>query len=387
MTLLTKTDQLNRFVQSVIKEGCSFIAVDCEFVRKTTYWPQLGLIQLATPGQSIMIDPLSKEIELSPLCQLLYHPNLIKVFHSGRQDIEIFYHLFQRCPAPLFDTQIAAGFLGFGESISYERLVKEILEYSLDKEDQYTNWLQRPLTPSQLRYAMGDVYHLQQLYTLLIQKLQKEGRQDWVLEESRVLANPDLYQNSPKTVWQKFKPPFSKWRFISVFWDLVTWRETQAQSLNLSRVVLAEHQLLVDLSQKPFLEKDVFQSFLKGYRQRILSLKLGDIFYECYRAAWDFMNSTDDRLEDRKQQIRLYFQEQDYAALSLEQKKHVKDLRLQLQTLADTLKIPCSFLAGRRDIESWVRCPHPGHKFLKGWRQKVLQETLEPFQAENGLQF
>ena len=219
-TLIHTPEQLQNFCQTLLKEGPSFIAVDCEFVRQTTYWPELGLIQLATPQQAVIIDPIICQLSLQPLKAVLKDSKILKVFHSGRQDIEIFYHLFQECPFPVFDTQIAAAFVGLGESLAYEKLVYKLLQIKIDKGEQFTNWLQRPLSPRQLDYAINDVLYLKQIYRLLKDRLHNLGRQDWVQESFLNLSKTENYFNNPQDVWKKLKPSFTNWRYLSILWGL-----------------------------------------------------------------------------------------------------------------------------------------------------------------------
>lgn len=381
--MLTSTQDLSNFVAAVLSDGIAFIAVDCEFVRQTTYRPLLGLIQMATTQDVVLIDPLAPGLDLSVLKPLLTHPPLTKVFHSGRQDIEIFYHLFQECPAPLFDTQIAAAFVGLGEGIGYEKLVKDILGLTIDKAEQYTDWLQRPLTDNQLNYALHDVLYLRQIYPLLCQRLERLNRQEWPLEEFAYLSNPELYKLSPEKAWQKINLPKGKWQALSLLWDLAAWREQYAYQANLSRNILADNRLLTNLCQHPFLTVTPMQEWLKDYRQQILNQGCFDDFYACYQQAFTFLQTPSPALDQRKQDIKNYLQQHSRNPLNSHQKQQVLYLRKGLQAIADTLNLPLSYLANRRDLESFVRHATTDHKLTKGWRRNLVDDFLSHFRSEN----
>src|SRR3712207_2772655 len=166
-----------------------FIAVDTEFMRETTYWPKLCLIQVAGPDEAAVIDPLAEGLDLAPLLNLLRDETLMKVFHAGRQDIEIFNNLGV-IPAPVFDTQIAAMAAGYGEQIAYDALVRQMLKVDIDKSSRFTDWARRPLSAAQLSYALADVVHLAEAFPKLRERLEKKGRLAWVAEEMKDLIDP-----------------------------------------------------------------------------------------------------------------------------------------------------------------------------------------------------
>ena len=195
INLIENTEQLSKFCK--ILEDQPFITIDTEFIREKTYYPRLCLLQVGCPETAAVIDPLAAEIDLSVFYKLLANEKIVKVFHSGRQDIEIFHHLAGFIPAPLFDTQIAAAACGFGEASSYETLVNKITLREIDKTCRYTNWSSRPLDKKQLEYALGDVTHLVDIYLYLKDYLEKNNRTDWIKEETELLCNPKLYECPP----------------------------------------------------------------------------------------------------------------------------------------------------------------------------------------------
>jgi ribonuclease D len=227
MQPITTTAELAEFCKSL--KGQPFIAVDTEFMRETTYWPKLCLIQVAAPnGAEACIDPLSEDLELDPLLDVLRDETVLKVFHAARQDVEIFNNL-GAMPRPLFDTQIAGMAAGFGEQIAYDALVRQMLKIELDKSSRFTDWARRPLADSQLTYALADVTHLAKLFPMLRDRLVKGGRMAWVEEEMLALTDPALYDVDPENAWKRLKPRKHTAKYLAVFKAVAAWRERTAQ--------------------------------------------------------------------------------------------------------------------------------------------------------------
>src|SRR6478672_883216 len=187
MTPITTTADLAVFCSKL--KGQPFVAVDTEFMRETTYWPKLCLIQAAAPSAEACIDPLAEGLDLEPFLEILRDETILKVFHAARQDVEIFNNL-QAMPRPLFDTQVAGMAAGYGEQIAYDALVRQMLKIELDKSSRFTVWARRPLSDAQLTYALADVTHLAALYPILKSRLEKEGRLGWVHDEMQNLCDP-----------------------------------------------------------------------------------------------------------------------------------------------------------------------------------------------------
>jgi ribonuclease D len=226
MTPITTTAELTTFCQRI--QGSPFVAVDTEFMRETTYWPKLCLIQAATPEAEAVIDPLAPDMDLSPLLAIMADERIEKVFHAARQDVEIFSNL-GAIPRPLFDTQIAGMAAGFGEQIAYDALVRHMLKIDLDKSSRFTDWARRPLSDAQLTYALADVTHLASLFPLLRGRLQDGGRLDWVTEEMRAMTDPALYDVDPENAWKRLRPRRQTAKYLSVFRAVAAWRERTAQ--------------------------------------------------------------------------------------------------------------------------------------------------------------
>lgn len=247
MRIITTTDELARF-SADLRERPHF-AVDTEFMREKTYWPILCLIQAAAEGVEAIIDPMASGIDLSPFLDTLRDKRTIKVFHAARQDVEIFYQLTGEAPAPLFDTQIAAMACGFGEQIGYEPLMRSLLNASIDKGSRFTDWSRRPLSDAQLHYALSDVTHLRDAYSLLRRRLEAEQRLSWVEAEMEALRDPGLYRVDPKTAWSRLKLRGVRPNDIGPIIKLAEWREKEAQEKNLPRGRILKDEAIFELAR------------------------------------------------------------------------------------------------------------------------------------------
>ncbi|HEV2365232.1 MAG TPA: ribonuclease D [Caulobacteraceae bacterium] len=245
MTPITTTAELSRFCSHLA--GAPFVAVDTEFMRETTYWPKLCLIQAAAPEGEAVIDPLAAEIDLAPFLTVLRDERTLKVFHAARQDVEIFNNL-GALPNPLFDTQIAAMAAGFGEQVAYESLVRQMLKAQVDKSSRFTDWARRPLSESQLAYALADVTHLARLYPMLRQQLESAGRLAWVTEEIAAIADPALYDVDPENAWRRLKPRRHSARYLAVFRAVAAWRERTAQNRDQPRGRILRDEAIDELA-------------------------------------------------------------------------------------------------------------------------------------------
>ena len=233
MELISNTADLKDFCAELAKSD--FITVDTEFIRETTYWPQLCLIQAANVARAAMIDPLAEGIDLTPFLSLLRDQNIVKVMHGCRQDIEIFFNLAQIIPTPLFDTQIAAMACGFGDAVGYETLIAKTVGAKIDKGSRFTDWERRPLSDSQLKYALADVTHLRDAYVFLRDQLKNNGRDHWVREEMAVILDPETYLQRPENAWKRLRMQERRPHVIGVLVAVAAWRETQARERNVPR--------------------------------------------------------------------------------------------------------------------------------------------------------
>ncbi|CAN5412720.1 ribonuclease D [soil metagenome] len=245
MTTITTTAALAEFCNEL--KGAPFIAVDTEFMRETTYWPKLCLIQVASPETEACIDPLAEGIDLSPLLDILRDPSVMKVFHAARQDVEIFNNL-GAMPTPLFDTQVAGMAAGFGEQIAYDALVRQMLKIELDKSSRFTDWARRPLSDAQLTYAVADVTHLATLFPILRDRLEKAGRLAWVEEEMKALNDPAAYDVDPEKAWRRLRPRKTAAKYLAVFKSVAAWRERTAQTRDQPRGRILKDEAIDELA-------------------------------------------------------------------------------------------------------------------------------------------
>ena len=247
MTLITDNKSLSAFCETV-KASSEFITVDTEFMRETTYWSELCLIQIAGEQEAAAIDVLNSNLDLAPILDLMRNGSITKVFHAARQDLEIFYRLMGEIPKPIFDTQVFSMVCGFGDSVGYETLVKSLTNEKIDKTARFTNWKQRPLTEKQLSYALADVTHLRVIYKSLLQMLLENGRKNWVAEELDVLTNVQTYLMEPKESWRRLKHKLYKPRQLLVLREVAAWREIEAQRRNIPRTHVLRDQALLEIS-------------------------------------------------------------------------------------------------------------------------------------------
>ncbi|MEO1102138.1 MAG: ribonuclease D [Pseudomonadota bacterium] len=230
----------------------AFITIDTEFLRETTFWPKLCLIQVASTEEAAIVDPLAPGISLEPLFELLANMSVIKVFHAARQDIEIFHHLSGAVPKPIFDTQVAAMVCGFGDSIAYDQLVRRVTGGVVDKSSRFTNWAERPLTEKQLLYALADVTHLRDIYVHLRNALAQKGREDWVAEEMALLAAPETYDLKPEDAWRRLKARARQPVELAVLQEVAALREREARERNVPRNRVMKDDLIYEIAlQRP----------------------------------------------------------------------------------------------------------------------------------------
>ena len=229
-----------------------FVAVDTEFMRENTYWPELCLVQIADENEAAAIDPLAPGIDLAPLLDLLTaNDEVLKVVHAGGQDIEIIYNLTKTTPFPLFDTQVAAMALGMGEQVGYSNLVESMTGVKLDKGARFTDWSRRPLDQRQLDYAIGDVTYLVEIFPRMLQRLRKTGRGEWLDQEMERLADPANYVNDPDLAWQRVKVPSRKADVLGRLKAIAAFREREARRKNLPRGRLVKDETLADIAAHP----------------------------------------------------------------------------------------------------------------------------------------
>lgn len=283
MTIITDNDELAAFCEKLARE--EFITIDTEFLREKTYYPKLCLVQVSGPNKkALAIDTLVKGTDLTPLFDLLQNKDVLKVFHASRQDLEIFYNLMGCVATPIFDTQVAAMVCGYGDSISYEKLVKNISGAQIDKSSQFTDWSLRPLSNKQINYALGDVTHLCDVYHNLREELKKTKRCHWVLMEEEILNNPATYQNDPYKAWERIKIRSPKSRSLAILRELAALRERRAQKCNIPKAWVMRDDTLADMANQAPRDKKSLKN-IRNISKEFAQGKFGDQMLEAIETA------------------------------------------------------------------------------------------------------
>ncbi len=248
--LITSSSELEAVCRRLARS--EFVAVDTEFMRENTYWPELCLVQIANEEEAAAIDPLASGIDLSPLLDLLTdNEDVLKVFHAGGQDVEIVYNATGRTPHPIFDTQIATMAISQSEQIGYSNLVESWLGIPVDKGARFTDWSRRPLSERQIEYAIGDVTHLATIFPKILDRLVKTGRGEWIDQEMEKLADPENYRNDPSRSWRRVKAAGRNPAVLGRLKAIAEWREIEAQGKNIPRGRIARDETLADIASHP----------------------------------------------------------------------------------------------------------------------------------------
>ena len=268
MDLISTTAALNAACERLSKH--SFVTVDTEFLRETTFWPKLCVVQLASTDEAVVVDALADGLDLSAFFQLMNDEKVVKVFHAARQDIEIVWHRAKIIPHPVFDTQVAAMVLGYGDSISYDQLVQRTPGGQIDKSSRFTDWARRPLTQQQLTYAIADVTHLRDIYQSLKADLEKKNRTSWLDSEMQILTSPSTYEQHPENAWMRLKARVKKPKEIAVLMEVAAWREREAQSRDVPRGRIIKDDVIGEIAiQQPKTAEQLGQlrSIPKGFER------------------------------------------------------------------------------------------------------------------------
>jgi ribonuclease D len=342
------------------------IAVDTEFVRESTYFSKLSTIQIATPSETALIDPLTHNLSLDPLKPVFTHPDITKIFHAARQDVEIFYHLWGTLPSPIADTQIIAMVNGFGDSVGYQGLVKSIMHITLNKECRVSNWLQRPLTKEQISYAMGDVFYLIEIYETLLKRT--ESRLHWVKEELEVLSNPDTYAIKKDEVWRRLSIPIPiSVKEFSRIKALAAWREGEAVAQNKPRHHVIKDQTLLDLAKTSRLGqklKDLVgqKHIKKSYEIDILA---------CLENVEDVLELPDSLIPP--------------PCPSTSEALVVDILKVLYKMVANEHSIAPKLICSMDALKELVRGKRTGLNVLEGWRLDTFgKQALSILEGKNG---
>ena len=371
MKILKTTDSLAEFCAKA--ESAPFIVLDTEFMREKTFYSQLCLIQIATPDDEAIIDPLADGLDLAPFLSLLDNPDIVKVMHAARQDIEIFYKLLGHVPPNVFDTQIAAMALGFGESVGYGNLVKGRLGINLDKGARFTDWSRRPLSENQLKYALADVTYLRDLYPGLVDELKDKNRLHWVEEEMADQMRPELYDFDPERAWARLKPrKFSK-EYLATLKAAAAWREREAIRRDIPRGrVLKDDGLYVIAQRKPRTAKEL---------ENVRGIPGG---FSGRKGITDLLAAISEAIKTAKT----------YAPDIRQKKQMPPDLGPSVDMLKTLLRLKTEYeglaprlIANMRDLNALAAFGEKADiKALKGWRREIFgEDALKMLKGQIGL--
>lgn len=358
MDPIVSTDALASFCERAAQ--FEFVTVDTEFLRETTYWPRLCLIQVATDEEAVLIDPLAPDIQLSPFFALLANPNVTKVFHAARQDIEIFVKLTGAVPHNIFDTQVAASVCGFGDSASYDSLVRAICKVELDKSSRFTDWSARPLSDKQLTYALADVTYLRDIYRELRKQVETTRRWDWVEDEMTTLRSVNTYVVRPEQAWERLKMKFNRPRDLAALKVLAQWRERRAQDTDQPRSRILKDDVLGELATQRPLTPDAFEKLRAVPRGFGRSSAAGEII-ALLKEVEALPKADLPAMPER------------YRGPS--PKGAVGDLvRVLLKAVAEQHGVAARIIATSDDIDALVLDDEADVPALKGWRRKLFGE-------------
>jgi ribonuclease D len=358
MTPITTTAELAAFCDRI--KGQPFVAVDTEFMRETTYWPKLCLIQAATPTDEAVIDPLADGIDLEPFLEVLRDPKILKVFHAARQDVEIFNNL-QAMPRPLFDTQIAGMAAGFGEQIAYDALVRQMLKIELDKSSRFTDWARRPLTDNQLTYAIADVTHLARLYPMLRERLEREGRLAWVTDEMADLTDAANYDVEPENAWKRLRPRRHTAKYLAVYRAVAAWRERTAQLRDQPRGRILKDEAIDEIATQAPTDADGLD--------RLRSVPKG---FSGSRFGPDLIAAIREALKDPEAYAPVI--EKTRQPASPAAGAVVELLKVLLKARAEEAGVASKLIATVSDLEQIANDDEADVGALKGWRREAFGE-------------
>ena len=375
--LITDTATLSALVERLSKH--EFVAVDTEFMRENSYWPELCLIQIASTEEAAAIDPKSPDLDMAPLLDLMVaNFDVLKVFHAGSQDLEIVHNLTGKVPFPLFDTQVAAMALGHGEQVGYSNLIESMLGHSLDKGARFTDWSRRPLDKRQIDYAIADVTHLAKIFPRLLERLKKTGRGGWLNEEMERLADTSSFAFEPKDAWKRLRLPSRNPAVLGRLRALAGWREVEARSKNIPRGRIVKDDTLVELAAHPPKTQDDLgkvRGLSGGWRTNDIGARLMEALKGAEPMEADELPSREPRRPGLTKDAAL-----------------VSDLlKLLLKIRAKEAGVAPRLIARSDDLEALAAGVRDNLSILQGWRFEefgrdavALVEGRLAFAIENG---
>ena len=358
MHVITKTKDLATACQRLAEN--EYVTVDTEFLRETTFWPKLCVIQMAGPDMAFIVDALSEGLDLAPFFDLMRDDNVTKVFHAARQDIEIIYHLGGLIPAPLFDTQVAAMVCGFGDSISYDQLIYKVTGARIDKSSRFTDWARRPLTNKQLDYALADVTHLRDAYRFLNANLAEQNRSHWVRDEMEVLTSVGTYRADPEQAWKRLKLRVRKPVELAVMMEVAAWREREAQERNVPRNRVIKDDAIYELAaQQPLNPEGIgrLRTIPRGFERS----RSADDILKAIRRALDLPKDKLPKLPKGRQAP-----DGSAAAVDL--------LKVLLKMVSEAHGVAAKVIATVDDLEKIAADDAADVAAMKGWRRELFGE-------------
>ncbi len=360
--LITDSRDLAEFCRRL--EGAPYVAVDTEFLREKTYWPKLCLVQVAYDDAAAAIDPLTRDIDLEPLFELMDDQDVLKVFHSASQDMEVFFSVSGRVPLPIFDTQVAAMVAGYGEQVGYATLASQIAGVTLDKSSQLTDWSLRPLSDRQIEYALGDVTHLCTIYEELDGRLEETGRGSWVSEEMAALTDVSSYKADPRKAYRRVRIRRPNRKALAILREVVAWREETAQRRNLPRNWVIRDDALVEIStHAPRTVDDL--SRVRGLRGNAANGRDGEALLDAVQAALDMPKNEWPKIPPRRTPIR------GHEAL-------VALLQTLLRLRCEDHDVAPKLVATRDELNRIATTNDQDLRPLKGWRRELFgNDALE----------
>jgi len=354
--LITTTDALAALCTRLRAEP--YVTIDTEFMRERTYYPELCVVQLAGLNDVAVIDAEAQGIDLAPLGELLADTAVVKVFHAARQDVEIFLELFGQVPAPIFDTQVAAMVAGFGDQVGYDALVSSLTGGHIDKAHRFSDWSARPLSPAQVTYAAADVTYLRGVYERLRDRLDRDGRMEWVAEEMAVLAVPETYRPHPDTVWERLRPRTGNRRMLGMLRAAAAWREREAQRVNIPRGRLLKDESLLEIAAVAPTTAEAL-SRIRGVNRGFAEGKSGTGLVAALQAAAALPDDALPEAPGRNEGPR-----PSPALVSL--------LKVLLQAKCEEHNVAPKLLANSGDLDRLATEDAPDIPVLHGWRRDVF---------------
>ena len=360
MNIITTTEALERACDEILQNP--YVAVDTEFMRETVYWPQLCLIQAAAGTTEVIIDPLAEGIDLEPFWEVMADERITKVFHAARQDLEIFFHKGgdNLIPRPMFDSQVAAMALGLGDSIAYDALVKALLKRPIDKGPRFTDWSRRPLSQAQLEYALADVTHLRDLYPIMLERLERKGRAEWLGEEMKILTNPETYRLDPEESWRRMKLRKTSTKWLAALRAAAAWRETEAQTRDMPRQRVMKDDAIYEIAGVAPTQPEQLQGLRavpKGFERSSPARRLFDKMSEALADA-DAYAPKAEKPAPPPQGVG----------------PTVELLKVLLKYVAEEAGVASRLIATVPDLEKIAASDTPDVDAMKGWRRDVFGE-------------